>query len=101
VNVARQFGERDEFELPDSTEVEGAPMNKISPQNIIRIAIEEKNGRLSVVPIYEILRNFASRPQISRLVKEVVSMETIEFEGKKYNVQKERNAYRIVRSDVG
>lgn len=98
VNIAVQFGERDLLELPDSTEVADTPINQISPQNIIRIAINEKNGKLSASPIYEILKDFASRRQVYKLVNEVAELEQVEFEGNFYDVQPEGNAHRLVLS---
>lgn len=92
VDVAKNFGERPELELPDIA-VEDMPVNQVTEENIIRTAINNHGGSLSVRPIYDDLNDFASRRQIEKMVKSIASNDVIEFEERQYLIEKEGSGF--------
>lgn len=61
----------------------------VTTDEIIQAALEEFGGRMSVYKLYQqVFKDRISRPRLTKLIREIASAKTIEFEGATYHVAK-------------
>lgn len=101
VFVAKKFGAAPplhELEGPDSENY--VPLRTLTVDDVIRIAINERSGRLSAKDMHKYLADDSPGERtLSKLMKRITVKDSVTFEGKTYRVAREGRAYFLTDDD--